>query len=158
MDRNLMSRRIPACAYAFRPVLTVSEGRVTVTPTDVGPLPAPAPFLAAAGEQIAVDAAAHRLRVRTVDPTLTESWRSGMLEFVGQPLEAVVDEVDRFVRRRIVLAAALRDTRYTGTVSPHNVDDWLEALKQIYSVQVIDEGAGEIYIQTRDDHQSQTRG
>jgi transmembrane sensor len=143
-------------------VLTVSEGRVTVTPMDVGPSPAPtregAPFLAAAGEQIAVDAAAHRLQVRTVDPTLTESWRSGMLEFVGEPLQAVVDEVDRFVKRRIVLSAALRDTRYTGTVSPHHVDDWLEALKQIYSVQVvIDEGADEIHIRARDDQQSPIR-
>jgi ferric-dicitrate binding protein FerR (iron transport regulator) len=82
-----------------------------------------------------------------------------MLEFVGQPLEAVVEEVDRFVNRRIILASALQGTRYTGTVSPANVSDWLEALQQIYSVQVIDEGADEIRIQLRGGtYDTQNRG
>lgn len=96
--------------------------------------------------------------VTGVDLAVAECWRSGMLDFVGQPLEAVVDEVDRFVNCRIVLASALQGTRYSETVSPANVADRLEALKQIYSVQIIDEGANEIRIQSRGAHDTQNRG
>jgi transmembrane sensor len=142
-------------------VVTVSEGQVSIRPEEKNGAPraaVSAPLRVHAGERVTLTASNQRLSVTNVDPSVAESWRSGMLEFVGQPLEAVVDEVDRFVNCRIVLASALQGTRYTGTVSPANVADWLEALKQIYSVQVIDEGANEIHIQLRGAHETQDRG
>jgi hypothetical protein len=49
-----------------------------------------------------------------------------------------------------VVAAALQDIRFTGTVSPAKITEWLDALKQIYAVQIVDEGESGIYIQARD--------
>ena len=142
-------------------VVTVSEGRVSVRlvrgEESVAADTASRPIFLRAGQRATLARADHRLNVSIIDPAIAESWRSGMLEFVDQPLAAVVNEVDRFVNRRIVVASALQDARYSGTVSPVNVADWLEALKQIYSVQVIDEGTDEIYIQARGAHGVQDR-
>jgi transmembrane sensor len=133
-------------------VVTVSEGRVSVGPSrawsanrglDVEAL------RAGAGQQVTFTPSARRLSVMAVDPSVYDSWRTGTLEFVGQPLREVVGEVDRFVKRKIVVAPALQDTRFTGTVSPAKITEWLDALKQIYAVQIVDEGSSGIYIQPR---------
>jgi len=133
--------------------VTVSEGRVSVAPgaaegSGVAAMDVEL-FRARAGQQVTFSPSAHRLTVAEVDPKVAESWRNGTLEFVGEPLLEVVGEVDRFVKRKIVVAAALQDIRFTGTVSPANIGDWLEALKQIYSVDVVDGGTDEIHIQAR---------
>jgi transmembrane sensor len=128
-------------------VVTVSEGSVSVIPRtadgDAGF------FRVSAGQRVKFSPADRRLSVSDVDPKIAESWRSGVLQFVGEPLQDVVGEIDRFVKRRIVLAAALRETRFTGTVSPANLDEWLEALQQIYPIEVIKEAADEIDIRPR---------
>ena len=72
-------------------------------------------------------------------------WR----RFVGESLEEVVGEVNRYSAPQIVVAPAFQQTRFTGTVSPRNVRDWLTALEQIYAVQVVDQGANEILIRSR---------
>jgi transmembrane sensor len=134
-------------------VVTVSEGRVSVRPSDAagaaGGLDLE-PLRAGAGQQVTFTPSARRLSVMAVDPAVYDSWRTGTLQFVGQPLREVVSEVDRFVKRKIVVAAALQDIRFTGTVSPAKITEWLEALKQIYAVQIVDEGESGIYIQSRD--------
>jgi len=128
--------------------VTVSAGWVRIAPVayndraDV----AAAPFRAHAGQRVTLLAAAKRLSVAQVDLGAAESWRNGVLEFVGQPLQDVVGEVDRFVKRRIILAASLQNLRFTGTVSPGKLEDWLEALKLIYAVEVVDEGTNGIHI------------
>ncbi len=128
-------------------VVTVSEGSVSVVPrTADGEAGL---FRAHAGQQVTFSPAERRLSVAQVDPKITESWRTGVLEFVGEPLQEVVGEVDRFAKRRIVLAASLQGMRFTGTVSPANVADWLEALKQIYPIEVVGEAADEIHIRPR---------
>jgi transmembrane sensor len=133
-------------------VVTVSEGRVSVGPSGTGSatrgLDVEA-LRAGAGQQVIFTPSARRLSVIAVDPAVYDSWRTGTLEFVGQPLREVVGEVDRFVKRKIVVAPALQDTRFTGTVSPAKITEWLDALKQIYAVQIVDEGSSGIYIQPR---------
>jgi transmembrane sensor len=130
-------------------VVTVSEGRVSVSPSRTESLDLE-PLRAGAGQQVTFTPAAHRLSVASVDPRVYDSWRTGTLEFVRQPLRDVVREVDRFVPRKIVVAPALEDTRFTGTVSPAKVAEWLDALKEIYAVRIVDEGAGGISIEPRD--------
>jgi transmembrane sensor len=134
-------------------VVTVSEGRVSVRPSDAAAAAGGLdlePLRAGAGQQVTFTPSARRLSVMAVDPRVYDSWRTGTLQFVGQPLREVVGEVDRFVKRRIVVAAALQDIRFTGTVSPAKITEWLDALKQIYAVQIVDEGESGIYIQSRD--------
>jgi ferric-dicitrate binding protein FerR (iron transport regulator) len=58
----------------------------------------------------------------------------------------------RYSAPQIVVARALRQTRFTGTVSPKHVRDWLKALEQIYAVEMVDEGANGVLIRSRADN------
>jgi transmembrane sensor len=133
-------------------VVTVSEGRVSVVPgsNEVGGGPGAAPEIvrAGVGQRVTLSKLAHRLSVANVDPKIAESWRAGSLQFVGEPLADVVAEINRYSARKIDVAPALQETRFTGTVSPQRVGDWLEALQQIYPVEVNDHDP-EIHIQER---------
>jgi ferric-dicitrate binding protein FerR (iron transport regulator) len=67
-------------------------------------------------------------------------------------LEDVVSDVNRYSQRKIALAPALVQSRFTGTVSTVDVGEWLAALQQIFAVDVIDQGNNGILIQSRDKH------
>jgi transmembrane sensor len=136
-----------------RTFVTVTEGGVSVTsaPRETGTstVLTSDTVRATNGQRVTFSAAAHLLTVAAVDPGIAESWRSGALQFVGEPLEDVVGEVNRYSAVRITLAPAFRQTRFTGTISPANVGDWLKALEQIYAVNIRDQGSGGILIQSR---------
>jgi transmembrane sensor len=137
-------------------VVTVSEGRVDIAPgasdSARGPDSRPDTVQAGVGQQVIFSRPLHRLSVATVDPKAAGSWRAGKLQFAGEPLEDVVDEVNRYSERRIAVEPALRQTRFTGTVSRANVADWLQALQQIYPIRVVYLGSSSIQIRSRDDH------
>jgi transmembrane sensor len=128
-------------------VVTVSEGRVNVA-SDAEPQT----IHAGIGQRVTFSRPAHRLSVAAVDPGAAESWRDGILQFVGDPLEEVAGEVNLYSARNITVASGLRRTLFTGTVSAANVDDWLEALEQIFSVEIVDQGINGTHIRSRDDH------
>lgn len=128
--------------------VTVSEGRVRVSPGS----PAGETIRASAGQRVTLSNSAHRLEVTTVDPKVAESWRDGKLQFVGESLEEVVAEVNRYGAAPIVVAPAMRQTRFTGTVMPNKVYEWLKAVEQIYGAEVVDQGVGGMLIRSRADH------
>jgi len=137
-------------------VVTVSEGRINVASdndaADASPERHAEMVRVGVGQQVRFAKPAHHFSVATVDPTVAGSWRDGILRFVGEPLEDVVGAVNRYSARKIILASALQQTRFTGTVSPEDIGDWLKALEQIYAIQVLDQGSGGIRIQSRGDH------
>jgi transmembrane sensor len=133
--------------------VTVSEGRVTVAP-DVeaagsGTRSYTEIVRASVGQRVTFSQSAHRLSVATVDPKAAGAWRRGTLLFVGEPLEDVINAINRYTALQIIVAPAFRQTRFTGTVSPPNVRDWLKALEQIYPVEVVDQGTNGVLIQSR---------
>jgi transmembrane sensor len=133
-------------------VVTVSEGSVKVTPRDeegAGSGIAPQELLAGKGQRVTLSMTTHRLSTAAIDPVVAESWRGGVLPFVGEPLEDVVGEINRYSARKIDIAPDFAQARFTGTVSLGHVDDWLNALPQIFSVEVIDRGSNEIHIRPR---------
>jgi transmembrane sensor len=134
-------------------VVTVSEGRVTVAPgaaaASGGPRTNTDTIRAGVGQRVTFSMSARRLSVASVDPKLAGSWRDGRLQFVGEPLEDVVAVVDRYSAPHIVVAPVLQQTRFTGTVSPAHVGDWLKALEQIYAVEMVDQGTNGILIRPR---------
>jgi len=134
-------------------VVTVSEGRVNVaTMTDevgAGPRTDAGTVRAGVGERVTFSRSARRLTVATVDPKVAGSWRDGKLQFQDDPLEDVVGVVNRYGGPQISLAGALQQTRFTGTVSPNHIRDWLKALEQIYAVEMVDEGANGVLIRLR---------
>jgi transmembrane sensor len=136
-------------------VVTVSEGRVGVSPgvdeSAHGSGAEGETIRASIGERVTFSKSAHRLSLATVDPKVAESWRDGKLQFVGESLEEVVAAVNRYSAARIVVAPALLQTRFTGTVLPYDVHEWLKALEQIYAVTVVDQGVDGVLIRTRAD-------
>jgi ferric-dicitrate binding protein FerR (iron transport regulator) len=65
------------------------------------------------------------------------------------PLPQVAGELNRFIPQRIIVSSALQGARFTGTVSTRRVQDWLDALKQIYSVEIVQENVNGIRISPR---------
>jgi transmembrane sensor len=137
-------------------VVTVSEGQVGVSPAVDEPGHGPAvqgeTIRASVGERVTFSKSARRLSVASVDPRIAESWRDGTLQFAGETLEEVAAAVDRYSATRIVVVPALQQTRFTGTVMPNDIHEWLKALEQIYAVTVIDQGADGVLIRARADH------
>jgi transmembrane sensor len=137
-------------------VVTVVEGRVKVSGQVEKGAGVPAAnsdtVRVGTGQRVTFSGPAHGLSMATVDPRAAESWRNGILQFVGDPLEEVAGEVNRYSARNIVVASPLRQTLFTGTISAANVDDWLMALEQIFSVEIVDQGTNGIHIRSREDH------
>ncbi len=136
-------------------VVTVSEGGVGVSGVDESGHGSGAQretIRASVGERVTFSKSARRLSVAAVDPKAAESWRDGTLQFAGETLEEVAAEVGRYSATRIVVAPALQQTRFTGTVMPNNVHEWLKALEQIYAVTVVDRGVDGVLIGARADH------
>ena len=134
-------------------VVTVSEGRVNVASNademDRDPNAHAEVARAGFGQRVTFSKSAQRLTVATVDPQIAGSWRGGTLQFVGETLADVVDAVNRYSAPQIIVAPAFRQTRFTGTVSPTHVRDWLKALEQIYAIEVVDQGANGMLIRSR---------
>lgn len=104
---------------------------------------------ARAGQRLTFSSSTRRLVLANIGSTAAGSWRGGTLEFVGEPLEEVVETINRYRQPQIVVGPELQQTRFTGTVSPAEVRDWLTALEKIYACKVVDRGAAGIFIQAR---------
>lgn len=139
-----------------RTVVSVSEGRVDVATAGAGSdraAHAVAPvWPAGAGERVTLAMSSRQVTVAPVDPTVAGSWRGGTLQFIGEPLQDVLSEVNRYGTRRILVAPSIQQARFTGTVSLANVDEWLKAVEQIYAVELVDQGTDGITIQPRSRH------
>ena len=132
--------------------VTVGEGRITVAPDgqEAGSGARSTEMVrASVGQRVTFSQSAHRLSVAAVDPKAAGAWRDGILLFVGEPLEDVINAINRYTAPQIVVAPAFQQTRFTGTVSPSKLRDWLKALEQIYPVEVVDQGANGLLIRSR---------
>ena len=132
--------------------VTVMQGRINVSPDaekmDNGRTRTEI-IRADIGQRVTFSKSAQQFSVGSVDPKVAGAWRGGTLQFVGESLEEVVGVINRYSTTHIVVAPALQQTRFTGTVSPPTVRDWFRALEQIYAVEVIDQGTDGILIRSR---------
>lgn len=128
-----------------RTVVTVSEGIIDVAEQSASSaLPALLPRSVAgsrvvrvsAGEQIKLDAPNASLDVSPGDPGAAVAWQVGRLEFINEPLDAVIASVNRYYSREIILADNVAAIRYTGTVLPDRIDEWLSALQTAFPLRM----------------------
>ena len=126
---------------ARRVVVTVVEGSVQVASVPATPrteeiATASTPPRAAAfpvtrvqaGEQLVYGEALSP--GRTVNPATAVTWRAGHLKYLGQPLKYVIPDVQRYSRKRLVIAdEAVGLLEFTGTAFEDDVEDWLEGLE-----------------------------
>ena len=134
-------------------VVTVGAGTVNVIPGSDGSAGKTGTGIesarARAGQRLTFSPSTRRLMLAKVSPTAAGSWRGGVLQFMGEPLEEVVETLNRYRSPRIVVGPELQQTRFTGTVAPAEVRDWLAALEKIYACKVVDRGVDGIFIQAR---------
>lgn len=65
------------------------------------------------------------------------AWRDGRLIFTGQPLGAVIADVNRYASVPIEVSdAGINELQFSGTVLRNQVDDWLGGLEVAYPILV----------------------
>jgi transmembrane sensor len=118
-----------------RVVVAVVEGRVVV---DAGARHGP--LRLDAGQQTQVVRKGAQPAVASIDPAAVSGWQSGRLSFRLEPLSYVLEDVNRYSTKPVVVederVAALR---VTGTIMGHNVKGWVGSLESALGVEVIEE-------------------
>lgn len=82
--------------------------------------------------------------VGSLEPTDTHAatgWTQGRLTFDDQPLRYVIESVNRYSSRHIVVDNRAGALRFSGIVLDHQIDDWLQSLEGIFPVHVEQEKA-----------------
>lgn len=143
-----------------RVVVTVTEGVVQVaarirmqphpgTGTGFPLQPAMAPVSVSRGEELAFSDSGALSHVRSADTRAAAAWTHGQLVFDDQPLRYVVEAVDRYSSRHIVVSPDAGALRFSGIVIDSQIDDWLQSLEIIFPVTLETQGA-DVRIQMRD--------
>jgi transmembrane sensor len=126
-----------------RVVVSVLEGRVLVQPmTPVVPiawLPVsravgpPAPI--AAGQRTTVNRRGVESTEAVGDASSAIAWQDGRLAFEAEPLRYVVQDVNRYAEKPIVVAdSRTGDLRVTGTVMEANIIGWVNSLQAAFGL------------------------
>jgi transmembrane sensor len=137
-------------------VVTVSEGRVRLASKEARAItpvrhnshaPAATALEAGVGEQAVYSVQDGRIDLASADPAVATAWRGGVLKFVHEPLHEVVANLNRYSTREIVLAEpALGRLRYTGTVFGNRLEDWLDAVENVFPLHVSYDGPDRIVL------------
>ncbi len=135
-----------------RVVVTVTEGQVEVSarpPLSISPSldhGAPAgsvlvPIRVSRGEELAFRDNGALSHIRTADTRAATAWTHGRLTFDDQPLRYVVETVDRYSTRHIVVSSSAGALHFTGIVLENDIDDWIQSLEVIFPVTIEEQKA-----------------
>jgi len=136
-----------------RAVVSVTEGRVVVKPV-VGLLPLLHGFKPKlrsvhvdAGEQTTAGSAGIEEPTKMEDPAT--GWQIGHLAFRLQPLRYVLEDVNRYAHKPIVLESeGMGSLVITGTVERENIGGWVKSLEHAFDLQATEE-ADQIILRAR---------
>jgi transmembrane sensor len=131
-----------------RVIVTVAEGTVDVYAADsneqrsdgsAAAAPAAAGSLRlTAGNEVTWVVGTDKRVVRATDPERALAWRYGRLEYIDEPLSAVVADVNRYSSRKLIISdPAVARMTYTGTVLIGSIDEWLRAMPGEFPIKVI---------------------
>jgi transmembrane sensor len=131
-----------------RAIVSVTEGRVLVEPAadflPVSLLQEFKPNLRTvrldAGQQTTAGSMGIAEPSQVEDPAAATSWQSGRLAFHLQPLRYVLEEVNRYAAKPIVLeGGGLGALEITGTVERENIAGWVGSLERAFDLQAVEE-------------------
>lgn len=122
--------------------VTVLEGLVEVNPDHghIKPAPAPLPQVSA-GKAISFHEDGYLSEILATNVEAATSWEKGLLVRVNIPLASVIEDVNRYSLREIIIGdPSLNDIKFTGTVLNDSIDNWLRGLSVAYPIKVLDSG------------------
>ena len=131
-----------------RAIVSVTEGRVLVEPTahflPVAVLQEFSPKLRSvrldAGQQTMTGSAGIEEPSKVEDPAAATSWRTGRLAFRLEPLHYVIEDVNRYAPKPIVLEGeGLGSLTITGTVERDNITGWVNSLQRVFDLDATEE-------------------
>ena len=137
---------------ADRVVVTVTQGIVAVSTqppvnslSPIGRRAIPLPTLSAIrlsrGEQFTYRQDGAAKSVKHADTKAATAWIGGQLLFEDQPLNDVVEAINRYSVQHIEVSPAAGKLRFTGLVFATEIPDWLQDLNRIFPVVVEQQGA-----------------
>ena len=89
------------------------------------------------GQEVTYDSAGVRGEVQRADVEAAIAWKHGRLEYVHQPLKAVIARVNRYSEKPIVLADdAVGELDFSGTVFEGQIEEWIRALESAFPIAV----------------------
>lgn len=125
-------------------VVTVTEGTIDVDP--MRETVVPQKIRVEAGSALALDDRTNAAQ-DSVKPAVPVSWRDGWLTYRSEPLEYVVEDINRYSEVRIELIGSnLKELSYSGSMDLASVEDWVSALPVIFPVQIDHRDGGLIRI------------
>ena len=134
-------------------IVAVSEGAVEVQQSLRRDATARAPAQTihlAAGEQVSIGPLEPVASVKQVEPKSVNAWQAGRLEFADESLGMVIDTINRYSLRNVVITdQSVDQLRFTGTVSRERIDEWVFALPEVFPVDVRRAGNDTILISQR---------
>ncbi len=120
--------------------VTVTQGRVRLSPADgasPGAKVTRGRLDLVAGQRAEYDPATGAISVSEVAVEHAAAWRQHRLEFVNEPLSAVLANVNRYSHQPVQLAdPRLGELMFTGTVNTTTIHSWVGALPHVFPVQV----------------------
>jgi transmembrane sensor len=122
--------------------VTVEEGTVEVKANA-------STWRAEAGYQLTYSTRDRTASLASVNPTAELAWRNGELAYVREPLGSVVENLNRYSTRKIVIEdPALAALPFTGTAFAQSLDDWVAGIEQAYPITAKRTASGDIILST----------
>ncbi|MFC3652376.1 FecR family protein [Dyella humi] len=92
---------------------------------------------ASAGQRVSFDPNAAGMTVGAIGAQQAAAWRDDRLEFIDEPLSVVIANLNRYAGKPMHIADAdLNALSYTGTIRTDAIDSWVDALPQVFPLQV----------------------
>lgn len=79
--------------------------------------------------------------IKHTDTRDATGWTHGRLTFDDQPLRYVIETIDRYSSRRIVVSREAGALRFSGIVFDNEIGSWLQSLEAIFPVSIEQRGA-----------------
>lgn len=102
------------------------------------------------GQELELDRRAGTLSrlSQSINLERANDWRQGRLAYVNERLDRVLEDVNRYSARTLILGdPVLGELRYTGTVFSSQIDAWIEALQQTFNIKLSSAGDNIVLLQ-----------
>lgn len=91
----------------------------------------------------------------SVDPSTVLAWRNGELAYLYEPLGSVVEDLNRYSVRKIIIAdPEVAEIPFTGTAFAASLDGWLAGVNQAYNVSLEELPNGDVILRSGESQKS----